>query len=264
LPLIFLFTNNKGGVGKTTLAYNCAYELSERGYKVCLVDLDPQSNLTRLTLGNKFYSSDSENTIYNILKGIVEGGGDINLSIKPIKINEENEFYIIPGDLRLSLFENSLNTSLLETRNGDVRGFLNTSAISRYLDEIGINEKFDIFICDTGSSLGLLNNVVFLSSDYFVVPMMPDSFSVQGIENLGSVFKEWKDSWEITKRLAQHKKVSSERVMNGNALFIGYIINSYNIRNRVPIKDQAQWLEMIPERVKTVYLKNIQEMDWLN
>ena len=40
-----VFCNNKGGVGKTTLAFNCAVEFAKKGYKTVLVDLDPQCNL---------------------------------------------------------------------------------------------------------------------------------------------------------------------------------------------------------------------------
>ena len=40
-----IFVNNKGGVGKTTLAFNCGVAFAEKGYKTVLVDLDPQCNL---------------------------------------------------------------------------------------------------------------------------------------------------------------------------------------------------------------------------
>lgn len=42
------FYNNKGGVGKTTLAANVGYNLSTMGYRVLLVDCDPQGNLSTL------------------------------------------------------------------------------------------------------------------------------------------------------------------------------------------------------------------------
>jgi len=56
-----VFFNNKGGVGKTTLAYNTAVQFANKSYKTVLVDLDPQCNLTRLALGEEYY----ENTIFS-------------------------------------------------------------------------------------------------------------------------------------------------------------------------------------------------------
>jgi chromosome partitioning protein len=45
---VISFINQKGGVGKTTMAYNTAHALAKKGHKVLAIDLDPQSNLTLL------------------------------------------------------------------------------------------------------------------------------------------------------------------------------------------------------------------------
>ena len=50
-----IFVNNKGGVGKTTLAFNCAISFAKEGYKTVLIDLDPQCNLSRLAMGEEYY-----------------------------------------------------------------------------------------------------------------------------------------------------------------------------------------------------------------
>ncbi|HCC84686.1 MAG TPA: cobyrinic acid a,c-diamide synthase, partial [Candidatus Pacebacteria bacterium] len=50
-----LFANNKGGVGKTTLAFNSALAFAKQGYKTVLVDLDPQCNLSRLAQGDVWF-----------------------------------------------------------------------------------------------------------------------------------------------------------------------------------------------------------------
>ena len=47
-----VFCNHKGGVGKTTLAYNTAVKFAKHGYKTVLVDFDPQCNVSELALGN--------------------------------------------------------------------------------------------------------------------------------------------------------------------------------------------------------------------
>ena len=50
-----IFVNNKGGVGKTTLAFNCAVSFAQQGYKTAIIDLDPQCNITRLSMGEEYY-----------------------------------------------------------------------------------------------------------------------------------------------------------------------------------------------------------------
>ena len=48
---IITFFNHKGGVGKTTLVHNLGFILADRGYKVLLIDADPQMNLTAAMYG---------------------------------------------------------------------------------------------------------------------------------------------------------------------------------------------------------------------
>jgi len=91
-----------------------------------------------------------------------------------------------------------LATAYVQAAAGQQLGYFQTSAIDRFLREKGLNEEVDIFIIDTSPSLSLLNRIIFLGSDYFVVPLTPDAFSVQGIENLGNVFETWKNNWKTT------------------------------------------------------------------
>ncbi len=250
-----VFFNNKGGVGKTTLAYNTAVKLSELGYKTVLVDLDPQGNLSKLALGDIFEKnlfSDRQQTIYTVLNGIIKGGGDIDENTEFQQVNSNNpNLFILPGSLKLSEYENSLISAYGEAAQGIERGFFVTSAIDRFLSTKGLNEEIDFFIIDTSPNLNLLNRVIFLGTDYFITPLMPDAFSVQGIENLGNTFEEWIDNWKKTaKVLARDKKIEHNMVLAGEGLFIGYIINSYNQYSKKPIKTNREWLEKIPEYIK--------------
>lgn len=249
-----VFFNNKGGVGKTTLTYNIAVKFAEMGYKTVLVDLDPQCNLTRLALGDAFENnlfSDTQSSIYTVLTGVVRGGADIDRSVKFEKVGSTGNLSILPGSLKLSEYENALASSYGEAAQGVERGFFVTSAIDRFLTERGLSEEIDLFIIDTSPNLNLLNRVIFLGSDYFITPLMPDAFSVQGIENLGSTFEQWKDNWKKTaKVLARDKDISHAKVLDGDGLFIGYIINSYNQYSGKPIKNNEEWIEKIPSIVK--------------
>lgn len=249
-----VYFNNKGGVGKTTLAYNTAVQFANKGYKTVLIDLDPQCNLTRLALGEEYFEntifSATSKTIYDVLKGVVEGGGDIDLSAtfeqaKGAPINLQ----VLRGDMRLSEYENMLATSYNAAAAGQKNGYFVTSAIDRFLREKGLSNEVDIFIIDTSPTLGLLNRVILLGSDYFVVPLMPDALSLQGIENLGKIFEDWKINWKNTGK-ALSSGIESQFLLSGEGLFIGYILNSYNVYGQQPIKDHRKWIDQVPGKVQ--------------
>ena len=251
-----IFVNNKGGVGKTTLAFNVAVSLARQGYKIALIDLDPQCNLTRLAMGEEYYAknlfSDSEKTIYDVLKGVVDGGGDIDLTAQFLPVKADPNLLLLKGDINLSTYEGLLINAYGQAAAGQKIGYFQTSAIDRFLREKGLSEQIDIFIIDTSPSLGLLNQMILLGADYFVVPMMPDAFSVQGIENLGVVYERWKTLWRNTAK-ALSGDTETKFVLAGDPLFIGYIVNSYNVYGKKPIVDHRAWMKEIPDRVR-IYL----------
>ena len=61
---IISFSNQKGGVGKTTTCVNLAAYLATKGYKCLIVDLDPQGNATS---GLGFAKSEVKNSVYNVM-----------------------------------------------------------------------------------------------------------------------------------------------------------------------------------------------------
>jgi len=248
-----VFFNNKGGVGKTTLAFNSAVKFAKKGYKTVLIDLDPQCNLTRLALGEGYYddldSDQLRRTVYNVLSGVINGGADVDLTTEFEKVKgAEDNLYLLRGDTRLGEYENILSTGYNAAAAGQQIGYFQTSAIDRFLRYKGLNDEVDIFVIDTSPTLGLLNRVILLGCDYFVVPLMPDALSLQGIESLGNVFAGWKENWRNTGR-ALAGNVETQYVLNGEGLFIGYILNSYNVYGRKPIKDHQRWIAQIPDKV---------------
>lgn len=257
-----VFFNNKWWVGKTTLAYNTAVKFAEKWYKTVLVDLDTQCNLSRLVLGESFEQSLFswlDDNVYGILKWIIEWWSDINLNIKPIQIS--SSLSIIPWSLKLSRYENLLITAYNQAAAGEQIGYFQTSAINRYLSRLWLDEDIDLFIIDCSPNLWLLNRIILLWNDYFIVPLMPDAFSLQGVENLWITLEEWKKNWKNTGK-ALANTIPNEQVLNWEWLFIGYIINSYNQYAERPIKSHNEWMEKIPQSIKE-YISERHCKNWL-
>ena len=257
-----VFFNNKWWVWKTTIAYNTAVKFSEKWYKTVLVDLDTQCNLSRLVIWESFEQSlfsDVENNIYWILKWVIEWWSDIDLSMKPIQIS--NNLYIIPWSLKLSRYDNLLLTAYNQAAAGENIWYFQTSAINRYLSKLWMDEEIDLFIIDCSPNLWLLNRIILLWSDYFIVPLMPDAFSLQWVENLWITLEEWKKNWKNTGK-ALASSIPSEQVLNGEWLFIWYIVNSYNQYADRPIKSHNEWIGKIPLAIKE-YLSEKHCKNWL-
>ncbi len=88
------FMNQKGGVGKTTTCLNVGAALSLCGFKVLLVDIDPQGDLTYSAGFDEI--GDNEPTIYEVLSGF-----NINAAI----LSHGERYDVLPSDIRLSAGE---------------------------------------------------------------------------------------------------------------------------------------------------------------
>jgi cellulose biosynthesis protein BcsQ len=81
VPVIAFF-NNKGGVGKTSLAYHLAWMLADLGHQVLAVDLDPQANLSAAFLDDDrleelWPDEVNRRTVYGSIQPLLRGVGDI-------------------------------------------------------------------------------------------------------------------------------------------------------------------------------------------
>ncbi len=150
-------SNQKGGVGKTTTACNLAGGLKKRGFRVLMIDLDPQGNLG-FSVGA---DAEMSATIYDVLKGDVK---------TQFAIQKTDTTDIIISNILLSGIE-------LEFTNTG-REYLLKEAIKPVL------ELYDYIVLDTPPNLGILTINAFTASDYIIVPMLSDIFSLQGIAQL--------------------------------------------------------------------------------
>ena len=107
-PVHITIYNHKGGVGKTTLTVNIAFALSSLGKAVLLVDSDPQCNLTSYLLADDIvddllnHSNDQDGkTIWSAVRPVIENTGSVRL----VDLTEIKDIALLPGDIRLSEFE---------------------------------------------------------------------------------------------------------------------------------------------------------------
>lgn len=239
-----IFFNNKGGVGKTTMVYHVAWMLSELNVKTIAIDLDPQSNLTSMFLSmdklESIYENNQPVTVLDSINPVVSGD-----PYKPVHIEKINESLgLILGNLSLSSFEDSLSDAWLKCLNSESYSFRLTSIFNTIVNDAVHQFGAEIVLIDVGPNLGAINRAVTISSDYIIMPVASDLFSLQGIKNLGVTLNTWKKQWSQRKEL-QPPTISFE-IPNKQSIPCGYIIMQYSAKESRPVKSYLKWANRIP------------------
>ena len=247
---VLTFFNNKGGVGKTSLAYHLAWMLSEISRSVLVCDLDPQANLTAAFLDEdrleRLWNSDAETdrgaTIFQCVKPLTEVG---DLS-SPKLHNVAEGLSLLPGDLALSGFESTLSEQWPNALGSEMlyRPFRILTAFWSVMqagaDECGAN----VILVDVGPNLGAINRSTLISTDKVVVPLGADLFSLQGLRNLGPTLGRWRRDWG--KRL-ENWPTPSFPLPEGKMEALGYIVQQHGVRLTRPVKAYDKWVNRMPE-----------------
>lgn len=226
-PRIVLF-NHKGGVGKTTLTVNIAYALSTMGKRVLLVDSDPQCNMTSYLVEAELVDrwldgSDRPDgkTIWTGLKPVVDMTGDV----KSIAPSEVKGVHLLPGDIRLSEYEQDLGQMWGECFQRKVRGFRVTTALSQLVDIVAEKKDIDFVFYDVGPNIGPLNRAILLDCDWFIVPAACDHFSVRALKTLGHTVASWVQDWKTITQLAP----DGVYLLPGMPRFLGFVLQRFRL-----------------------------------
>ena len=120
-------------------------------------------------------------------------------TVKPYKVPDRN-IWVFIGDLLLSDFDSELSNAWIQVLAGQERGFRVTSSIYRLINEFALENGIDYILIDLGPNLGSLNRAILLGCDNFIIPMIPDLFSLRGSQNLGRVFADWISNYRSAKK----------------------------------------------------------------
>lgn len=158
---IIAIAMQKGGVGKTTTTINMAAALSELGYRVLAIDLDPQGNLTQHA---GFDPDQVTPTIYDALKAEMDG---FSSNIAGSIYETDEPFHLLPSQPELSLIELALMNTLsreqvLATLLQDIRSY------------------YDYILIDCSPSLGLLVINALTAADSVIIPIQTEYLAARG------------------------------------------------------------------------------------
>lgn len=246
------FFNNKGGVGKTSLVYHLAHMLAEQGVKVTAVDLDPQANLTSMFLDEsdleRLWSNSANKTIYGAIRPLIEGEGDVaKLQAESI----QHGLSLIVGDLSLSNSEDELSSQWPECLDRKPRAFRVLTAIWRIIHQVTMDTDSELALLDVGPNLGALNRAALIAAQHVVVPLAPDMYSLQGLNNLGPTLRRWRTEWR--ERLLRNP-VETLSLPQGQMNPIGYVVMQHGLRDNRPVKADKRWMDRIPQTYRSSVL----------
>lgn len=236
------FFSNKRGVGTTTLVHHLAWMLQELGVNTIAADLDPQANLTeaflpREDLQNLWLRRDGPETILGALQPLFDGSGDIE---HPVLQEIGQHLALLPGHLGLSLYEGCFEDAW--RRDLDSPDALRLiTAFYRALERAAREQRAELVLLDLGPSLGALNRTAFVTSDFVILILGADFYSLQGLHNLGLAFVRWRKDWE--KRLGE---AMPEDLLPSRMVHAGYVMLRHSASARSMGLVQSSWGERIP------------------
>jgi len=167
---IFVVANQKGGVGKTSVAVNLSASLAHYGRRVLLIDLDPQGNATT---GSGVDKGACEHTVYGVLLG--------EHPISEAIIACEGNYDMVPSNRDLAGAEVELIA--IERREFRLRDALVEDA-----------RKYDYVVIDCPPALNMLTVNGFAAADAVIIPMQCEYYALEGLSDLVGTLRKVKQN----------------------------------------------------------------------
>jgi len=245
---VLTFFNNKGGVGKTSLVYHLAWILSQTGHRVLACDLDPQANLSAGFLNEEILEhlwdgndGDQGATIFKCVAPLLEVGDLLRPALQDIT----SELKLIPGDLALSGFEDTLSGEWPDALGSSnlYRPFRILTSFWTVMQWGAQDMNANVILADVGPNLGAINRSALIATDRVVVPLGADLFSLQGLRNLGPTLESWRGDWG---RRKENWPSPSFPLPDGKMAPLGYIVQQHSVRLSRPVRAYDRWVNRMP------------------
>ncbi|WP_300362247.1 MinD/ParA family protein [Hydrogenimonas sp.] len=189
---VVAITSGKGGVGKSTLSANIAYVLSQKGFKVGIMDAD--IGLANLDV---MFNVRAEKNILHVLKG--------EATFEEIIVPLEENLWLIPGE------------------SGDeILKFSDATIVSRFLDEAQTLENLDFLIIDTGAGIGDTIQMFLRAADDVIVVTVPDPAAITDAYAMVKVISKIRDRIKMVVNQVKNAKEGQkifdtiQKVASGN------------------------------------------------
>lgn len=209
---VIALMNQKGGVGKTTMAFNLAHAFSHQGKKVLCIDMDPQSNFSSLF---DLPNMDDRRNIHHLL---------IN-SVKELKALHTDTFLndvIIKGADGIDLIPSGQELSGFELTVAGIQA-PRQLILKKFIEKFELRSQYDVIIIDGPPTLGLLVVNILCATDGVLYPFVPDRFSEQGLKNIQQVVSD-----------------IAEMEITNTPKNLGYIPNLFDTRRKQANEDLEQ------------------------
>ena len=200
-PMKYAFWNNKGGTGKTSLAFQaiCRYAEKHPTKNILAVDVCPQANLSELFLGG-LTKKGSEKLLQRqgaVPRASIGGYFQIRLpSPYSMPTITPNDFITTPHDLNVQIPKNidlicgdpilELQSNAINTlANNQIPGTNTWIAVIKWMEELldSFDDDYDVIFADCNPSFSIYTQIALASIDRIVLPVMADDSSRRAVQN---------------------------------------------------------------------------------
>lgn len=266
--IICLF-NHKGGVSKTTTAFNLGWMMALKGKRVLLADFDPQCNLTGMVMGFKgvddlaaIYSGTPPNNVKDGLAPAFESKPRPISAVECLEVPGNDNLLLLPGHIGLAEYETTLG--IAQELSGSLLALRNLPGSVRYLlDQTASKYQADFVLVDMSPSLGPLNQNLLTTTDYFIVPLHPDYFSAMALNSLAATLPRWQ-AWANTAYAIDVLTKADYPFPQPHAAFIGAVIQKYRPRSGKASKAFQHWIDELVQGLKDTLIPALEKASMLD